>query len=163
MAVPKKNTDHFLELLEEFIRLRPGLVVPEHLVQFKDKMEALRGYGRNTPEDIPFLFRVFAVLAHDPAPPTMGELGSALEIPLSSVTRTVDWMVRGGFVERVNDPGDRRVVRVHMTEAGRAFHRASVAYARRRIDRLLADFSPEEQLVFLKLLKKLLDAVSAGR
>jgi len=36
-----------------------------------------------------------------------------------TVTSVVDTLVRDGYVERRRDPGDRRVVRLHLTEEGR--------------------------------------------
>src|SRR5215467_741549 len=36
-----------------------------------------------------------------------------------TVTSVVDTLVRDGYVERRRDPGDRRVVRLHLTEIGR--------------------------------------------
>jgi DNA-binding MarR family transcriptional regulator len=37
-----------------------------------------------------------------------------------TITSVVDTLVRDGFVERRRDDGDRRVVRLHLTDAGRA-------------------------------------------
>jgi DNA-binding MarR family transcriptional regulator len=161
MTLSEQTTDQYLELLEGFVRLRPAWVMPEHLAHFKEKMVALHEGGWDNPEDLPFLFRVFLVLASGDTPPTMGELCAALGIPQSSATRMVDWLVQGGFVERASDPGDRRIVRVRMTDSGRAFYRASTDYTRRRISSLLAGFSPEEQQVLLQLMSKLLHAMAA--
>jgi len=49
---------------------------------------------------------------------TMGELSRATAIPQSTTTRMADWMVSSGYVERLADNNDRRVVRVRLMDAG---------------------------------------------
>ncbi len=145
----------FIDLLQNFIRLRPNLVMPEHIVRFKQQMEELRGSGNS--EDHSFLLRVFIVLAQSKTPLTMGELSATLKIPLSSTTRIVDWMVRGKFLERTHDPKDRRVVLVKMTKNGEQFFQTAMDYNKKRIAHLMEKFSSEEQDQLLHLMSKLLN------
>ncbi len=49
----------------------------------------------------------------------MSRLGSLLQVHPTSVTSAVDRLVAQGYVERVRDDADRRVVRSVLTEAGR--------------------------------------------
>ncbi len=147
--------DQFIDLIQDFIRLRPNLVMPEHILRFKQQMEKLRGSGNS--EDHLFLIRVFVVLARSETPLTMGELSAALKIPLSSATRIVDWLVRGKFLERINNPEDRRVVLVRMTKYGEQFFHAAMDYNKKRIAHLMEKFSPEERAQLLHLMGKLLN------
>jgi DNA-binding PadR family transcriptional regulator len=40
--------------------------------------------------------------------------------PFSTATRTTDWLLNNGYVQRLTDPNDRRlVVCVELTEAGK--------------------------------------------
>ena len=71
----------------------------------------------------------------------MRELGDAVVISKSGLTGVVDRMEQAGLVERVADPGDRRVTLVALTPLGaeryehaRVDHRAAVA--ERFLDRL---------------------------
>ncbi|HUH96761.1 MAG TPA: MarR family transcriptional regulator [Anaerolineales bacterium] len=144
-----------IDLLQTFIRLHPNLVMPEHIVRFKQQMEKLRGSGNS--EDGTFLMRVFIVLANSESPLTMGELSAALKIPLSSATRIVDWLVRGRFLERSYDPNDRRVVLVKMTRNGEQFFQTAMEYNKQRIAHLMEKFSSEEQDQLLHLMSKLLN------
>jgi DNA-binding MarR family transcriptional regulator len=145
----------FIDLLQNFIRLQPNWVMPEHIVRFKQQMERLRGSGNS--EDHTFLVRVFIVLAHSETPLTMGELSAALKTPLSSSTRIVDWLVRGKFMERTYDPKDRRVVLVKMTKIGEQFFQTAMDYNKKRIAHLMEKFSLEEQDQLLHLMSKLLN------
>ena len=56
--------------------------------------------------------------ARDAAMP-MSRLGSLLQVHPTSVTSAVDRLVAQGYVERVRDDADRRVVRAVLTDAGR--------------------------------------------
>jgi DNA-binding MarR family transcriptional regulator len=90
----------------------------------------------------------------------MSELSLKLNVPMSSATRIVDWLVRGDLVERVNDPNDRRVVRVAMSKSGRELYETAMIYNKQRIARLLKDFSVEEQEQLLELMTKLFNSLS---
>ncbi|MGA7193159.1 MAG: MarR family transcriptional regulator [Anaerolineales bacterium] len=145
----------FIDLVQNFIRLRPNLIMPEHIVRFKQQMEELRGSGNS--EDHTFLLRVFIILAQSQTPLTMGELSAALKVPLSSATRIVDWLVRGKFLERTHDSKDRRVVLVKMTKNGEQFFQTAMDFNKKRIAHLMEKFSSEEQDQLLRLMSKLLN------
>jgi DNA-binding MarR family transcriptional regulator len=51
---------------------------------------------------------------------TLKEAADLVLISLPAASRTVDDLVRRGFVERHEDADDRRMKRVHLTDAGRA-------------------------------------------
>ena len=159
MAVSEANIDRFVELLEHFIRQRPNILQPDHLVGFKQQMEALKGNGTSSWEDYHFLFRILIILAHSESSPTMGALSAELNIPDSTATRIVDWLVRGDVVERIDDPADRRIVRVRLSESGRQVYLASLEHQKIWIARTLRDFPPDEQEQLLMLMGKLLDSL----
>jgi DNA-binding MarR family transcriptional regulator len=92
----------------------------------------------------------------------MGELGAELGVALSSVTRIVDWLSDAGCVERIDDPHDRRIVRVRMTDHGRQLYQVGVNHYKERIAGLLRDFSGDEQAELLRLMTKLLDSMLAA-
>jgi DNA-binding MarR family transcriptional regulator len=147
-----------MNLMQRYICLKPRLILPEHVVQFRKKMEGLIESG-NSPEDTSFLFRILILLAQSETSPTMSELGASLNVPMSTATRIVDWLVRGDMVERFVDPNDRRVVRVQMSPAGRELYDVGMKYNKQRVTRLLKDFSPEEQTQLLALMTKLFDSL----
>jgi DNA-binding MarR family transcriptional regulator len=65
---------------------------------------------------------------------TMRDLGRAVVISKSGLTGLVDRMQRAGLVERVGDPGDRRVVHVALTTVGAEVYRHARADHRRAVD-----------------------------
>jgi DNA-binding MarR family transcriptional regulator len=154
----ERTAEQFMELIQRYISLRPKLILPEHIVQFKKKMEAFRSSGANS-EDHAFVFRILMLLSQNVEPLTMGELSSELSVPMSTATRIVDGLVRAEMVERVNDANDRRVVRVGMSKNGRELYETGMAYNKQRITKLLKDFTAEEQTQLLNLMNKLFDAL----
>ncbi|WP_225800864.1 MarR family winged helix-turn-helix transcriptional regulator [Streptomyces sp. NK15101] len=73
-----------------------------------------------------------------PGPSGMGELGAKLGLAKSSLTGLVDRTSRLGFVRREPDPGDRRAVRVTLTEDGARVAEDFYTETCRRIEELPA-------------------------
>jgi DNA-binding MarR family transcriptional regulator len=90
-------------------------------------------------------------------PVTMGDLSRILGVPFSTATRTVDWLVENGYVQRLSDPQDRRVVRVELTAAGEELYLAMNDLLLERTVQFLHNFSPEERKELGRLLGKLVD------
>jgi len=151
----ERTAEQVMELIRRYISLRPKLILPEHVAQFKKKMESFK----NSSEDHAFVFRILMLLSQNAEPLTMSQLSSELNVPMSTATRIVDGLVRGGMAERVNDSNDRRVVRVGMSQNGRELYETGMAYNKQRIAKLLKDFTEEEQTQLLNLMDKLFDAL----
>src|SRR5512142_1180052 len=152
MATSEKIADEFLMLVQRFIRLRPKLSLPdEHVASLKRQFKELKDVSNGAQEDRIFLFRIPLMLMHRETPPTMGEVSAELGIPLSSATRMADWLVRAKIVQRCDDPHDRRIVRLCMTEHGEELMRMGASYMRLRIGQLLIHFTAEEQGQLLRL------------
>jgi DNA-binding MarR family transcriptional regulator len=178
MATSENLVDAFVVLVERFIRLRPKLIFPdEHVAALKRQthelrkqmhelrrqMRELKASGHGNREDRMFLMRTLAILRQRETPPTMGELSAELGIPLSSATRMADVLVRAKFVDRCDDPHDRRVVRLCMTRTGQQLVQAAGHFMRERIQQLLNRFTPEEQAELLRLMNKLVDSIEAEK
>jgi DNA-binding MarR family transcriptional regulator len=86
---------------------------------------------------------------------TMGELSTALSVPFSKSTRIIGWLVDNGFVKRMSDPGDRRVVRIALTENGTSLHQAISNYTKERVQVLLSSsLTTTEQEILFTLINK---------
>jgi DNA-binding MarR family transcriptional regulator len=160
MAASDRNVEQFFELMQRFVRLRPTFVAPEPLAHFKRELDSLRG-GEGKPDDRTSVHRLLMTLARADQPPSMGELSAELGVPLSTATRAVDWLVAGAFAERLDDPSDRRTVRIRMTPKGQKIYQAFAEFNRQRIARVLRAFTPAEQAQLLKLMNRLLDSFQA--
>ena len=85
---------------------------------------------------------------------TMGELSSALSVPLSTATRIVDWLVDNRYAQRLPDSEDRRIVRVALTNVGREMHTIIDSYIRQRVQQILSCLTFEERATLLTLVGK---------
>jgi len=163
MSTTKDIADQFIELLAGVTHLRPKLISPEHKTHFRQQLENLKNSGVVNFEERPILFRICILISRSKTPPTMGELSSELGVPLSSTTRIVDGLVNVNLLERINDPLDRRVVRIQMSELGKQFSQTASDHLRKRITNLLDILSPTEQEQLLQLVTKLFNSMKAER
>jgi DNA-binding MarR family transcriptional regulator len=164
MTNEAKTVDQFVELAQRLMRLRPKLVFQdESVARIKKQMKELKESGAGGHEDRIFLFRILDMLIHSETPPTMGELSAQLGIPLSSATRMADGLVRAKFAARCDDPNDRRIVRLCVTDTGRQFIEMATSFMKERITHLINRFTSEEQAQLLRLMNKLIDSIEAER
>ena len=85
---------------------------------------------------------------------TMGEFSNALSVPLSTATRIADWLVENGYIQRLPDSDDRRVVRVALTETGKELYTAIDRYIRQRMQQILSSLTAQERTILLTLVGK---------
>jgi len=83
-------------------------------------------------------------------PMSMGALAEILEVSVASTTGIVDRMEKRGFVERLHDENDRRVVLVHPTQAGQDVFTSIAERRRQGLGKLLANLSEDELTGLLK-------------
>jgi DNA-binding MarR family transcriptional regulator len=86
---------------------------------------------------------------------TMGELAGCLEAAsLSSATQMADRLVKLGLVDRMSDPGDRRLVRVALSPRGRELLRRREAAWREGVGTALEGLTDEECATLVRLLAR---------
>ncbi|WP_432537673.1 MarR family winged helix-turn-helix transcriptional regulator [Kineococcus arenarius] len=71
-----------------------------------------------------------------------GDLAAELGVHASTLTRTVDRLVGGGWVQRAGNPANRREVLVEPTDAGRRLVEQVTARRRREITTVLERLEP---------------------
>ncbi|GAA2384524.1 MarR family transcriptional regulator [Dactylosporangium salmoneum] len=90
-----------------------------------------------------------------------GELAARLQVATPTVVNTATRMEKDGLVERRPDPADRRVVRLYLTEKGRAAQEP-IARARRRLaEHALATLDEGERAALAASLQKIVDRMQA--
>jgi DNA-binding MarR family transcriptional regulator len=87
--------------------------------------------------------------------PSMSELGRGISMDLSTLTRTVDKLVKKEFVVRKPDPEDRRVVRVAMTAKGRKIINRFEEQRKKHIESILHQMTSPEIRDLLNIFKTL--------
>ncbi|WP_217250264.1 MarR family winged helix-turn-helix transcriptional regulator [Streptomyces sp. AC602_WCS936] len=106
--------------------------------------------------------RLLRTLAHYGSPPRMADLAERLEVVPRAVTTLVDGLEAGGKVRRVPDPGNRRVIRIELTDDGRAALRELHAGRRAAAEEILAPLTGDQRTVLGGLLGTLIDGPPSG-
>ena len=149
------------KLLQRIVRLRSRfkVVAPENFAALKKQIHESKPSGKEAGiEDAGLFFNAASVFFSYAGPITMGELSRDLEVPLSTATRTMDWLVNNGYAQRLPDSKDRRIVRVELTGAGEETFQTIRTFMLGRVEQAMSPLSATEQKTFITLLNKVLDA-----
>ena len=88
-------------------------------------------------------------------PPTISALADSLNISSPGVTQMIDKLQNKGYVERHSQERDQRLVRVRMTDSGRAALAIAEAAFGDRVEQVLSPLSDQERDTLLEILDKL--------
>ena len=100
---------------------------------------------------------VLLFLANNPGDDTARDVAEYRGLAKSQVSQAVDLLAARGVLRRAPDASDRRVVHLAVTEAGAPLAREAQAIQAACGRRLLADFSPEDEAQFRRLLETVLE------
>ena len=94
-------------------------------------------------------------------PSIMSGLAEYLGIAVNTATTVVDALERKGVVRRERAAENRRKVWVQLTPAGRRVYQVYLAEQSRAAEFLLSSLTPEEQQIYMVLMKKIGQAADA--
>lgn len=94
---------------------------------------------------------------------TMSEIANVLGVSLSAITGIIDRMVKHGFVERMRDDMDRRLVRVQLTGKGTALIDQMNVHRYNDLRVVLEVLNEEDRLTFLSIIQKIISSVQQQR
>jgi len=160
-SAPPSYPPETIQLLQRIFRLRSSfkLILPENIATLKQQLRESLPSGKGLgADDADLFYNAGSIFDRHEEPITMGELSRELEVPLSTATRTMDWLVETGYARRLSDPKDRRIVRVGFTRRGKETYRTLNAFLVERVEQILGSLSPAERESFLGLLNKVLNA-----
>jgi len=86
---------------------------------------------------------------------TMGEMAQIFGISLPSVTELVNKLVNTGFVERVADKSDRRIVKVSLTPSAKGLSEKIISAYRNKIEYALSTLSKDESEKLIGYLERM--------
>ena len=92
----------------------------------------------------------------------MNKLAQFLRISRPAATNLVDRLISQDLVGRTGDPGDRRVVRVHMTSKGKRILADIWNQKRRMLVEVFGKISPKDRAQYLCTLKQVV-AILGGK
>lgn len=103
--------------------------------------------------------RALWVLAEPGAPRTAGELGARLDLSSGAATRAVDRLQHAGYVERVQDPDDRRRVGLHLTEEAEEITGAFFGRVASMVEETMEGLTEHELAVVARFLAQVREAI----
>jgi len=153
-------SDQIARLVQDFLQAKMKFkdMLPEELAQLQNRLDEIHPGGES---HRPANYDLFYCISHNlyrKSNLTMGELSSALSVPLSTATRMIDWLVDDGYAQRLPDPEDRRIVRVALTDSGREIHKTIEIFLEQRLRQILFCLTAEERTTLLALMGKIVSA-----
>jgi DNA-binding MarR family transcriptional regulator len=155
MSEFEKIDDRILQLMQDAssLGIKFEITPPQELLDVQKQL-----FDDTTPSpklyDLQAYYHMGSVILQMGSP-TMGELAKKLDVPLSTTTRMVTWLVDNGYAARHVDEHDRRIVRIALTEKGLQLHEVATQFFTRIVKRDLGMLTKEEQLILLTLLHKI--------
>lgn len=131
----------------------------KELSQIQESLQGMHPHREHQPNTNYELFYRACSSIYPKGSVTMGEFSNALSVPLSTATRIADWLVENGYIQRLPDSDDRRVVRVALTDSGKELFRTIDRYIRRRILQILSNLTDEERIILLSLVSKVVSGL----
>lgn len=93
----------------------------------------------------------------------MTDMAHFMQVTTAAVTGTVDRLVRDGYVVRVYDPDDRRIIRIKLTAKGMELVTRINQQRRRMLIKIFGKLSEAERKEHLRLLMRIHGILSEKR
>jgi DNA-binding MarR family transcriptional regulator len=130
----------------------------ELVVAFFALMRNLRRIVPEEPIDKASLFVLHQLACTEPV--RLSDAASSLGLDLSTVSRHVRALQDGGYIQRTEDPSDRRASLLALTAEGRDVFRRSMQVRQAAFDRALEHWSAKDRAALVRLLARLAEDLS---
>lgn len=98
-------------------------------------------------------------LISDMGTPKMTDLANELGVTMGNTTAMSDRLIKEDYIERKNDPEDRRIVRLSLTKKGADLIKRAEKIRKENMSALLKRISIHDQEAMLKIMEKLVDSI----
>ncbi|WP_406150985.1 MarR family winged helix-turn-helix transcriptional regulator [Streptomyces sp. NBC_01012] len=138
-------------------------MLAEQLLRLTRRLQRIQSRQLEPIGITPAQFRLLRTTAHYEGPPRMADLAERLDVVPRAVTTLVDGLEASGRVRRAPDPANRRVIRIEITEEGRAVLRSMRDGRKAAAEEILAPLTAEQREVLGGLLTALVDGMPERR
>lgn len=90
---------------------------------------------------------------------SMSDMARFMNVTTAAMTGIIDRLVRDGYVMRIPDPGDRRVIKIKLTAKGGKASKNILEQRRRLITKIFGVLSRDEREEYLKILTRIQDGL----
>lgn len=87
-------------------------------------------------------------------------IGSQLGVSNAASSQLIDRLVVQGFVERIEDPVDRRIKQIRITDIGKALVEQGISARRKWMEGLITELTSEQQAIVISALSMLTSRAS---
>ncbi|MFA5356353.1 MAG: MarR family transcriptional regulator [Candidatus Omnitrophota bacterium] len=84
----------------------------------------------------------------------MTDMARLMHVSTAAMTGLVDRMILHGYVERVYDPGDRRIIKIKLTAAGNELVKKIITRRRSMIVNIFGALSRKDRDDYLRIMKQ---------
>ena len=95
---------------------------------------------------------------HHKGPCGMSEISERFDITAAAASQLTEKLVQGGYIERTEDPNDRRAKSIELTPKGKELVEAGMTERYRWMDELVSKLSAEDKPKVVEALKVLTEA-----
>ena len=95
---------------------------------------------------------------HHKGPCGMSEISERFDITAAAASQLTEKLVQGGYIERAEDPNDRRAKSIELTPKGKELVEAGMTERYRWMDELVSKLSAEDKPKVVEALKVLTEA-----
>ena len=100
--------------------------------------------------------QIFTIMTlSEKSPCQLNELRKKLQISAPTVTGIVDRLEKSGYVKRIRDKDDRRVVNVGLTPKGKVIAKKLKETVKKKWENLLAKLPKKDQEKYVSILRKI--------
>jgi DNA-binding MarR family transcriptional regulator len=90
----------------------------------------------------------------------MTDVARYLSVTTAAATGLVDRLVKGGYVSRVYDPADRRIIKVKLTEKGTDLVKKLIMHKVSRVKDVFGKLSSTDRDDYLRVLTRIKDIIA---
>jgi DNA-binding MarR family transcriptional regulator len=105
-------------------------------------------------------YRILGVLMKEGTPLSMSELGKRQYISKPYMTILVDQLILDGYVQRIPDTGDRRVINIAITAEGKRHLKHAASRSKETIKNMLAELDHQDLEDLCQSLEKLRNIIA---
>ncbi len=103
-------------------------------------------------------FFVMDILNHN-GETKMTDLAGSVNVTTAAMTGIVDRLVRDGYLIRVSDPEDRRIIKVKLTSKGSSVVRNIIEKRKELTMKMFGAISQEDRIAYLNILTSIKEAL----
>jgi len=139
-----QHVDPFVDTLQKWIA-----------ISMHRSMRDLTGYARESGLSVPQLGALFQIYHKGCSGVT--DLGDKLGVTSSAASQMLERLVHQGLIQRLEDPSDRRVKQIVLTDKGRQVLQESIRARQSWLSELVETLSDSEKETMIAALKLLID------